>query len=324
MALTNYKMRQPVPHKLDKNTIIISKDDKVLRIINYENTLNDVKDQILYILGKTNTLERKFGWTNAAKRVLNEMKEISFFNEDVIKEFIIFHIFDLLKYKEKKMLLDFFHKDPDEDKSVFNFAEKYFNNKSVKHNNEKYFILRNDDDVLYKFKILKYTDGLSEEKMNSGVLKKIQEKYTLNEQNINNIFGFLSKFKDSNRYVFKIKQLLNKKNNTGRKCGGNKTELITLVNKLYSLFFKIIGEEPQTRYLKEDSTNKINNFIEIKNITKLNPVKLCVEIEILFRYLDYEYKLRNEQTKKFYFTAIEEVLYNLKKIPADIKTQFLK
>jgi hypothetical protein len=330
MALTNYKMRQPAPHKLKKNVINISKDDKLLQIVNSENTLNNAKDQILYILDIKTTLDRKFGWTKASKIVLNEMSEISFFNEDIIKEFIIFHIFDLLNYKEKKILLEFYHsKERMRDDEVFyKFTEKYFNNKSIEYNNEKIFILRNDNDVLYKFKILKYnieTNMVDEIKMNAAILKKIKEKYSIDETNINNIFGFLSKFKDSNRYVFKIKLLLNKKNNTGRKCGGNKTELIKFVNKLYSLFFQIIKKEPENRYLKDETGkfNKINNFIDIKNIIKLDPVKLCVEIEMLFSYLDYEYNNRNENIKKFYFTAIEEVLYNLKKIPNDIKTPFL-
>ena len=35
-------------------------------------------------------------------------------------------------------------------------VEKYFNDKKIEHNDNLYFILRNDDDIVYKFKLLKF------------------------------------------------------------------------------------------------------------------------------------------------------------------------
>ena len=62
--------------------------------------------------------------------------------------------------------------------------------------------------------------------------------------------------------------------------------------------------------------NKINNFDgNTENIIKLDPTKLCIEIELLFRYLDYTYKNKSEDKKRYFFSTIEENFYNLKKIP---------
>ena len=91
---------------------------------------------------------------------------------------------------------------------------------------------------------------------------------------------------------------------------------------LYKDYFKIIGDEEKmniNRYFKSDDSskyNKMNNFNEsIENITKLDPFKLCIEIELLFRYLDYSQKNTSEENKRFFFSTIEEIFYNLKKIP---------
>ena len=212
---------------------------------------------------------------------------------------------DILKYNEKKKLLelylnrDFLKEEKSaegsrEETLFYDNVEKYFNDKKIEHNDNLYFILRNDDDIVYKFKLLKLdneTNNIIEIKMIAGVLKKIKTNFEINISNINNFFGFLSKFKSSNRYVFKIKRLTSIKNNIGRKCGGNKSELIKIVNFLYSAYFKIIGEDQeidQKRYFKSDESskyNKVNNFDNnIENIMKINPINLCIEIEILFRY----------------------------------------
>jgi len=336
IALTNYKLRQPVPNKIEKNTIIIAKDDKLLQLNIPDNFLDDLKMQILYILNMSDKIISKYNWTKISKRVLEGLKKNPFFDEEILKKFIISHILDILKYSEKKMLLEIYihflnknksgeEKESREDTLFYKFIENYFNEKSIEHNGVTYFILRNDNDIIYKFKLLKLDEEdnkIIEIKMLSDILKKIKKKYEISLLSINDIFGFLSKFKDSNRYVFKIKQLINRKNNTGRKCGGNKSELVKIINKLYSDYFKIIDNNDnieKARYFKSDDSlkyNKLNNFDgKENNIIKLDPIKLCIEIELLFRYLDYTYNNKFEEKKRFFFSTIEENFYNLKKIP---------
>ena len=224
---------------------------------------------------------------------------------------------------EKLLNLNDESKEDRDEALFFDYISKYFNNEQITYNEKKYFIIRNDEDIIYKFKVLTFNDGKIEEvKVSSGILKEMQKKYSIGRENINGLIGFLSKFKLSTTYVFKIKLLEKKKNNTGRKCGGNKSELINIVNSLYKLMLKVINKEDidnQNRYFKEDESsnfNKKNNFTgNSEKIGKLDPTKLCIEIEMLFRYLDYEYNKRNEEKKRFFFKVIEEHLYELKSIP---------
>ena len=334
IALTNYKMRQPIPNKIVKNEILITKDDKLKQLDISEDFINDLKMQILYVLNLSDNITQKYNWTINTRKVINSLKKINYFNEDILKEFVVYHIIDILSYNEKKKILQIFllyknqseeTKISREDQFFYDNLDKYFQDNQIEYDGLLYYIIRNDDDVIYKFKLLKDD---TEIKMTSNILKKIQEKYKLNIMNINELFGFLSKFKDSNRYVFKIKHIMNIKNNTGRKCGGNKTELIQIVNNLYSIYFNIIDKTvEQQRYFKSENSlkyNKMNNFNEENNIdriSKLDPLKLCIEIELLFRYLDYEYNNNSDEKKRFFFSTIEENIYDLKKIPLSVDTE---
>jgi len=272
-----------------------------------------------------------FSWVRAAKRVIISLTKIKYFDEVVLNKFVIYHIIDILTFNEKKILLKVFSlynneetKISREDKLFYDHIGEYFKNNKIENEGLSYFILRNDDDIIYKFKLLTFnndTKKIDEINMVASILKKIKYKFKLNSMDINELFGFLSKFKNSNRYVFKIKKIKGVKNNTGRKCGGNKSELIKIVNNLYSTYFTII-EQPKDkeRYFKSENSlkyNKINNFDDIDTILKLDPIKLCIEIELLFRYLDYD---KRSDKKRFFFSTIEENIYNLKKIPLNDET----
>jgi len=331
MALTNYKMRQPIPNKIEKNEILIAKDDKLQQLGTSENFINDLKLQILFVLNLSSVMKPTFSWVKAAKRVIVSLTKIKYFDENILNEFVIYHIIDILTYNEKKHLLKVFSlykneetKTSREDKLFYDHLELYFQTNRIENGGLFYFILRNDDDIIYKFKLLTFnndTKKIDEIKMVASILKKIKDNFKLNIMDINELFGFLSKFKNSNRYVFKIKKIKGVKNNTGRKCGGNKSELIKIVNNLYSTYFTII-EQPKDkeRYFKSENSlkyNKINNFDDIDTILKLDPIKLCIEIELLFRYLDYD---KRSDKKRFFFSTIEENIYNLKKIPLNDET----
>ena len=101
IALTNYKARQPPPGKIEKNVFVISKDDKLVKINTNDNFIEELKEQILFILGKSDTILPKYNWTKESKKVLKSLSSVDFFEEEKLKEFIIFHIIDVLKYNEK-------------------------------------------------------------------------------------------------------------------------------------------------------------------------------------------------------------------------------
>ena len=106
--MTNYKLRQPVPQKIEKNSILIDKDDKLLQLDIPETFIDDLKMQILYILDFKDSIISKYNWTKISKRVITNLKKNPNFNENILKEFVIFHILDILKYSEKKSLLEIF------------------------------------------------------------------------------------------------------------------------------------------------------------------------------------------------------------------------
>ena len=143
IALTNYKLRQPVPQKIEKNVILIDKDDKLLQLDTNDTFMDDLKMQILYILDFKDSIISKYNWTKISKRVIKVYHLYPNFNEKILKEFIIFHILDILKYSEKKSLLEIYlnlnknktgeQKDSREDRVVRLYVEKYFDKYSIEH-----------------------------------------------------------------------------------------------------------------------------------------------------------------------------------------------
>ena len=128
------------------------------------------------------------------------------------------------------------------------------------------------------------------EKINTKINKMIYERYKLNKLDINNEFGFMGRHHNS--FIFKIKNLdIKEKNNTGKICRGNKKELLRKLKALYKKKYK--------KVIYEDESIKIK------------PERICFEIELLLRYYDFI----SSESKRWFFSTIEEIFYDLKKYP---------
>ena len=330
--LTNYKLRHPIalkPEKLtfrlnnkiidsnesdilDKNIIVYSINEKIKKIKSYimpseeivSQLTSDVKKSQEYIMGQ--------GIYNVKTNILDGVGEI----DNILFSFIIYHILDRLDYIDIVKVLDMMINGKDEietssggesknksnlfDDEFIPYINIFFDTHKIDNN---IYVFKNYKSKKNNFSVVKVDENnkIVPVQINSVINEKIKKRFTLSKLDISNYFGFLGRHHNS--FIFKIKNLnIKEKNNTGKICRGNKKELIRKIKNLYKSF---------------------NNDKEIykDNKIKVKPQKICVEIELLFRYYDF-IKLNG---KRWFFSTIEENFYDLKKYPKmnELSNKFL-
>jgi len=330
--LTNYKLKHPIslkPQKLtfrlnnkildniesdilDKNIIANMLNEKFKKIKSYNMPIEkinfknepDIKKSREYIIGQS--------IYNVRTNLLNDVDNI----ESILFNFVVYHILDRLDYVSIIKVLDMMINgkalindyDGGESKRSLNIFDSEFIPSiniffSTHEIDEKIYIFKNYKSQKNNFSVVSINSNnkIVPEKINTKINKMIYKRYQLNKLDINNEFGFMGRHHNS--FMFKIKNLnIKEKNNTGKICRGNKKELIRKIKELYREKFK-------EKVIYEDD-----------NI-KLKPERICFEIELLFRYFDF---IPSEK-KRWFFSTIEEVFYNLKKYPKmnELSAKFL-
>ena len=137
------------------------------------------------------------------------------------------------------------------------------------------------------------------------------------------LIGFLTHNKRKTGVVFKIKSLrpLEGKKQTGLECpskGENMQHKISRVNGL----LKELGKKENKYKMKENSKNKREDTIYGKPYFQKNvnvednenigitEMQVCVETELLLRYLDKHKKKYNK--KKWFFSTVEDAINHIK------------
>ena len=224
----------------------------------------------------------------------------------ILFSFIVYHILDRLDYSSIIKVLDIMNNGRgviENTNSIGGESKTHsniFDNEFIPFIN-MFFDTHKIGENIYVFKNYKSKNNFSvvsvdsnnkiiPEKINTKINKMIYERYKLNKLDINNEFGFMGRHHNS--FIFKIKNLdIKEKNNTGKICRGNKKELLRKLKSLYKKKYK--------KVIYEDETIKIK------------PEKICFEIELLLRYYDFI----SSESKRWFFSTIEEIFYDLKKYP---------
>jgi len=321
--LTNYKLKHPIslkPEKLifrlnnkivdsiesdilDKNIVVDLLNKKFKKIKSYtvsseiaESISNpEIKKTQEYIIGQS--------IYNVKTNMLQGIADI----DNILLGFIIYHILDRMDYINIIKVLDMMINGKanietqgnggGESKSKSNLFDAefipyiniFFDTHQIDNN---MYVFKNYKSQKDNFSVVTIDNNkIKPQKINSAIIEKIKARFRLSKLDINNYFGFLGRHHNS--FIFKIKDLnIKEKNNTGKICRGNKKELLRKIKNLYRSF-------------------RSENDIYTDETIKVKSQKICIEIELLFRYYDF-IKL-NE--KRWFFSTIEENFYDLKKYP---------
>ena len=289
-------------------------DDKLNVINSYENIKRENK-QLLDIKSDSFSGESK-----SRENIEHEVKWERFLNilELVLNKFII--------VKEDKKLF-----------VVADYQKKYTKKNSLpyhifKFNNEinKYepnYISANDD-LISKFY---YKSDMSKD-----------EQTEIRKLNTTNDIGFLTKNKSNTNIIFKLKSLERGKREGGTECiskGIYNTVKINRINELINEINKINKIDLPIKYymLSNDGRSKRNldnfkiygnDFVQVdengkelyknsKKREKMSSMQLCVETELLLRYLDNLNEEREDgivNGKKWFLSTVESVINRIEKL----------
>ncbi len=212
---------------------------------------------------------------------------------DKIEKYMVEHMLDMLLLPDKMVLLNELYitnsnkieKDETKQK-ILEIIKMYFEYRKMENAEKTAFILNKGNG--WKLFIKPEADEeIMDGIWNEGepedyrLFEKELDKYTIDDDKINIIVGFINMFKDKEMF-FKIKDVRQARNNSGARCGDStgKADVIKLINVLF------------TTPMYDDST-EILHF------------GLCVILEILMRYFN-----EIQRDGKVYFLTPEESAVN--------------
>jgi len=161
--------------------------------------------------------------------------------------------------------------------------------------------------------------------ISSNILRKMIETFKINNlDSVSNMIGFMTKFKKL--IMFKTKKLSRSESRRvlkGQACpSAGETRYVTL-SRINNLAQEISPKKTKYRMdaRKKDITSiyeysdvDIKQIIDSRkkpnrqNTALISPVQLCVETELLLRYLD------DTTDKKWFFSTIEDAINNISEI----------
>ena len=272
-----------VIEKIDKNDI-----DPYKIIENIQNNYNFVFQLKINKIGSGEK-----NWYKHANLVIQHIKDVYDISLEEIENYILEHNLDMLLWNEKLALVSHIYlENQGEENKLVKFMKEYFDRRILNEGGRIAILLNKEDG----WKIYLKPDVGNDEEEDSGIWKEGEpedykffdkeiDRFILEDDDINNIVGFVNMFKNRNM-VFKIKDITQLRNNIGARCGDSTTKL--------------------------DVIKLLNNFLEKKmydNNSDILHFGFCVIIETLMRH----YTKIGKKSKKgynIYFLTPEETAIN--------------
>jgi superfamily II DNA or RNA helicase len=333
------KIRFKIPDNFTIKEVEINKDDKTIKTTEDTNVkiIEELTIKFNYLMDSSKLKIRdKHLWFFHAALTIDNLVKYNNLDKELLLLFCLEHVVDSMKYTEKLFLINYLFGTKYEkldnlmSHDLKKLLQRIFNKFKIQKNNYDGIVLSNfftpvkKQKLLIRFKILILKNGEWVEDRNAylgGLGENMLEKfkYDLNKKNINKYIGLLTIFK-SKSIIFKFIEYDHKKKifiGKGQQCGKGelKKSIINRINKLTRIVStnkkyilngnNIIGINDYTN--KKYNKNEIKQIInETKKEIKINTDQLCVETEMLYRYLN---EIKHDD-KIWFFSTIENILNN--------------
>ena len=248
-------------------------------------------EQLLDFVYNTKKLTKgeKNWYKHSALVIQMLINDFGFTNEN-IREYMIEHILDMLLFSDKMILIQHFYIDNNEPNGLNEELIKEYLDKRIVRSGNYWGIVLMKDDILKIFTKSENNELVEVDADDYQLFVKDLVRFDVKKNTLNNIVGFVNLFtsKKSNQkeMVFKIKDLTQKRNNTGARADdAGKEKIIKFLN--------LILEE-----------NKYND----ENTEKITQIGLCAILEFIMRRLN----VVNNKGKIFFLnpeqTAITQIV----------------
>ncbi len=281
--------------------------------------LNDPINEIKFYDDRKNAKN----WVFYASWAVNSLVKYNKINKKELITLCFDHIIDSLRFNDKFLLASYiFGNDkrnilPEE---LYSIIKNHFNKYLFEHRGVKALALVNfslpgRDQMKLAFIKVENGELIDNDRRTIATIgMHILDKTLINNNDINDIIGFMDLFKKTN-ILFKIKDMKDKKgkySNKGKVCtsGVNKINIVKRIENLsykkYILNKSIIKEIKDINkksYNKKEYTQHYLDTDKSLNKVNITSEQLCIETELLFRLNDKN-KVDN---KRWFFSTLENV-----------------
>ena len=294
--------------KNDKNEIVTNKEKKVVEnkepsegsqpIIEKtkeEKTfimlMGEIEQLLDFVYNTKKLTKGEKNWYKHSAFVIDILINDFGFTKENVREYMIEHILDMLLFSDKMILMKHLYNDAN---NILNGSTelviKQYLDKRIVRSGDYFGIVLMKDDILKIFTKSENNEWNEVDTDDYQLFVKDLVRFDVKKNTLNNIVGFVNLFtsKKSNQkeMVFKIKDLTQKRNNTGARADdAGKEKIIKFLN--------IILEE-----------NKYND----ENTEKITQIGLCAILEFIMRRLN----VVNNKGKTFFLnpeqTAITQIV----------------
>jgi hypothetical protein len=308
--ITTMQRKTPIPFSHDKISFSLPKKIKQFETDPYSIDLLEEKYTQLVSEKKIN-LTRNKNWIDNANTAIHNLTKYNNIDITILNQLAMDHIIDSLKYEEKLVLLNKLN-DLDNNNPFHKTIYNYFN----KHIFDNFIIFYKKNKINIEF--LEENDG-NWGKVNkiSNFNKSLTSKYFIDDwkNTFNQFIGFL--IIEDNTSIFKVKNIA--LNSSGRKTKGKQCNKGQSKKKVFddiNMITKIINGNK--KYIINQNGTKILQIFDNKIEEKIGPFQLCVELELLLRYADYQ----QINDKRWFFSTNENFLYDIPNLPSIKKNTF--
>ena len=303
--------------------------------------LNLQKDY--FLCTNTSNKSKNKTWIQSAPWVIDNLIKYDGIDENMLKEFCLDHLFDSLTINVKFNIINQFIKTQDKLQEEFKIMlDSVLSNYTFENNNVYGFACSDYKMELAKekgipFKVFMFikekntwtTNFKKTNKDHILLLSLMQKKFSYsNVTNFNKkLIGFLTKNLRKKRggTIFKLKSVEKGKKEKGQQCpskGENKSVILDRINYLIK---QIDNTKPDKYIMDKKNKNKQSDLIygmndDTKQFVNVNSkrkkqllitdVQLCVETELLLRYLDK----KKQGDSKWFFTTLDDAMSDISKL----------
>ena len=337
--ISMYKKSTPMTYKLDKLSFLVPKNftlkNKLKIQLNNPEALNDllkdlqrdmetINDPVnkLYLYKES---KREKDWVFFCSWVVDSLHKYNKIDKKILLQLAMDHIIDTLAYPIKILLASYIYrkknykqKNPNISQENESLIKSFFDKHIITKSKRKGIVFidysRKEKRLDLKISIISMDGDELVEKDRDTIAAlgmTMFKHFEVKDTDINKKIGFMDIFKKTD-IVFKKKNFNDKKGkykNKGQTCsrGANKPVIIKQINELsykkYNLSKSIILSIKDVNDVVYDKKKIIQNYLHNgSNISsRITSEQLCIENELLLRYLDHI----KQDGKKWFFSTVE-------------------
>jgi superfamily II DNA or RNA helicase len=244
---STFSIEKPKETAVPENKTVV--DSTVSSVDTTEHIFEKIRKKFLIVFSKEpaviSTGEKN--WYKHANLVMEHLRNVHKIPTDTLQKYVIYHIMDMMLLNDKLALIQYFYTGKitptpknETDALMLKTIQEYLGERLMssggrvavllnKENGWKLFV-KPDEEEPVKDKEEAWNEGEPED---YKLFEKEIDRFDVEDDEINDIVGFTNMFKDR-EMVFRIKNVVQSRNNKGAVCGNSttKADVVKLTNQL--------------------------------------------------------------------------------------------